>query len=163
MVNPKGNGGFKPLSGQAFEKLNAAAKDPKNITYSDIARAANIPRSTVIKHLKLLVLRPKGNFLKSRSMKQPSIEARLAVREKLMREFILHEVMRGNAVGINQLIARYGGTKSFAGIVLKNVEFDISFRGARIKRLSVADQPYGNSRLVSPHSVSLKKVKFKKK
>ncbi|MCX6803140.1 MAG: hypothetical protein NTY48_01065 [Candidatus Diapherotrites archaeon] len=156
MANPSGKGGFRPLPAEALERLKLAALDPKNITYSDIARAAGLFRSTAIKHILKNNFRPRGNLMKERGVKQPVKNKRVIQRKERMKVFVLSQAVAGNPVGVNFLRGRYGGTKAAAGEVLLEVEQELSEYNAALKRLSTIHNAQGKIRTIGPAPKSVR-------
>jgi len=132
------NGTLMGLERRQRAKLLAAAIDSSNISYAQIAKQAGVSKSTVIAS----GLRPKGNLLKSRPVKNPAISARLLARKKAVEQFITDETFAGRAVSVNILQKRFGGEKKFLRLVLENADRVLSETlDRRVIRRTKGDQP----------------------
>jgi len=134
--------GLVRLNGVQKEKLHDALLNTNSaVTYSDIAHFASVAKPTAVKHAKVTGLRPKGNYLATRLVKQPKIHARLLRRARLMENYIRVETQCKRGVSVNYLQHRFGGEKKFAAMVLVRVGEALRKEGVSLIRRTKGDQP----------------------
>ncbi len=121
-MGPKRKKGFVVLTPAQKEKLRAALGNPALVSYAQIAEHSGVSRATVIKHARETGYRPRGNFVQTRAVKQPKINARLIERARKMAQFVRDEAAHKRGVSANDLMKRYGGTKKAAVELLKRLE-----------------------------------------
>ncbi len=141
--------GFVKLTAVQKEKLRAALGNPALVSYAQVAEKAGVSKPKVIKESQTTGLRPKGNFIESRAVKQPKINARLAVRAKKIEDFVRFEALNKRAVSVNFLQSRFGGEKKFVSAVLARVEKALEAEGKAVIRRTKSDQPKRKSQVSS--------------
>ncbi|MEK6958823.1 MAG: hypothetical protein AABW59_02140 [archaeon] len=131
------NGTLMGLARRQRAKLLAAAIDSSNISYSQVARQAGVSKSTVIASK----LRPKGNLIATRQVKNPLMDARLKERKEVISQFIANETFAKRGISVNDLQKRFGGEKKFLKSVIDYVdELLSSTAGIRVIRRTKSDQ-----------------------
>ena len=110
---------FQGINASEHTRLVNAAKNRSNITYDQIANSSGLSRAKVIEFVHKLGLRPKGNNLDNRLIKQPRTHARVEARKENMRKFIRMRLRVGGLPTINEIQEECGGEKKLAKLILE--------------------------------------------
>jgi|GEM_PF-1982086 len=132
-------GTFLALSAAQKQTAIEALKNPSLITLSQVALRAQISKSAIIALNKRERIRPVGNSIAQRAVKQPKLHARLVERERRIVSFIHDEVSRGKSLSVNLLRERFGGEKKAIKLILQR-EIDIlKSKGKVVRRITPTD------------------------